>query len=414
MRTWNLEEKQAEKILIIVGIGFCVALAITLNLNKGIVYKSDLLPRWYATRQLITQGRNLYDPVNGMEAFETFAPSVLSPEDASFFYPAHLILVMAGLALLPYRVAYIFWTFLGLFFYLLSIWLCMKTLQFPQSISQRTVVLVMAVLFIPALQHTIWSQFNTITVLSLSLSFAALRKGKFALAGVFATGLTFKPQGLMLTLIFLLIWSIFDRSRWKFILAFFATSVVILTLSYMVQPGWIGDFVDGIGLYMPSFDVKSVLDTIWNPYQILAGLLLLFFVGVLTHNRRASAETPAFSAMIALSIGIWFLVVPVTWMFHLVALPVAGLCVLWALQEIRHPSYNAAMYCLIVLYALGWIGFFIGLFLTGTEGLHMKIMGLFYKVLAIMILCALALPAVLFPGMKMVFERSVQQVTLEG
>ena len=42
------------------------------------------------------------------------------------------------------------------------------------------------IIFIPNLQNTIWGQFNTISVLSLSLVYVALRKSKFAVAGICA------------------------------------------------------------------------------------------------------------------------------------------------------------------------------------------------------------------------------------
>jgi hypothetical protein len=391
----NIDNKKAEKLIILIGIGFCVALAITLNLNQAMLYRSDLLPRWYATNQLLANGRSLYDPQNGQELFQSYAPDILSPEDANFFYPAHILIITIGLALIPYVGAHLLWTLLSLFFYLASIWLAMKIFRLPITLKRRVGVIAMAILFIPALQEIIWTQFNTLGLFSMVLAVYALQREKYTLAGVLSAGMTFKPQALLLTLLFLIFWALFDRARWKFLFGFTTTMIGLLAVAFIAQPGWLGEFIHAIDTYrhLPYFEVKSVLDHLWNPYQLLAGTNLLSAIYLFSKNRHAPSDHPAFAGCLGLSIAVWFLVVPVIGTIHLVALPVAALLVLWSLREMHHPFYWFASISCLILYLMGWAGFLIGLMTPGIGNLHIALLELIYKGIAPVTIAMLALVA---------------------
>ena len=134
---------------------------ITIQLNSipSIRVQADLYSRWYATRQLIESGRNLYD-VKNMEEVAGYKTIPTNPLEAGFFYPAHLTIFLAPLVVVSYPMAHFIWTFVGQVFYLLGLWIIMNEVQWPSTLNKQTLVLFLALFFIPFIQHTIWSQYK--------------------------------------------------------------------------------------------------------------------------------------------------------------------------------------------------------------------------------------------------------------
>lgn len=388
------EDRQKLIILSAVGLLFSIAFALLLNGNETARYKSDIFLRWYASEKLLSEGRNIYDARNAEEILDFAYPSPFQP---NFFYPAHMLVFTAPLALLPYRAAHLIWTLATELFYLVGLWLVAREVGWPRSVGKFTLFMAGAVLFIPFFQHTIWGQFNTIGLLSLALCYVALRRGRYALAGVLASGLTFKPHTTVLTLAFLLFWALFERRRWRFYLGFFLSGLALWAVAELLQPGWLLDFVASLGGYDPA---SSVLDSLWNPYQLVAAGLCLAAAAVLFRQRRTSPASPAFGGCLALSLAAWFLVVPVIGMLHIVLLPLALLLLMSGLEE-RHPSfYLPAIFAIVLVYLLGIAGFAWGLASPERYGLHIHWSELAYKTAAPVLILLLSAVLCLSPGEK--------------
>ncbi|HLA99693.1 MAG TPA: hypothetical protein VJL34_14695, partial [Anaerolineales bacterium] len=84
-------DTEKAKCSILLAIMVIVVSIITIQLNSipSIRVQADLYSRWYATRQLIESGRNLYD-VKNMEEVAGYKTIPTNPLEAGFFYPAHL------------------------------------------------------------------------------------------------------------------------------------------------------------------------------------------------------------------------------------------------------------------------------------------------------------------------------------
>jgi hypothetical protein len=231
------DDKKKLLMLVTVGFLFCLAFAFVINRNPIALHQSDIYLRWYAIDKLFSDARDLYDSRNGEEVTSYAWGEQGYPLTLNFYYPAHLLVLIGPLALLPYPVAHLIWTVAGQIFYLAAVWLSMRLVDWPDSVNKRTAFVVAAALFIPFTQHTIWGQFNTIAVLSLVLCLYALRKGHHGLAGVFAIGFTFKPHTTVLTLAFLILWALFKRERWPFLFGFGLSALV--TWSFSQAGFWI-------------------------------------------------------------------------------------------------------------------------------------------------------------------------------
>jgi hypothetical protein len=66
MQSQTLEQKKGI-LLVLSLLLLVVGIAVALNRVPFIRQKSDIFLRWYATRQLLQEDRNLYDPRNGIE-----------------------------------------------------------------------------------------------------------------------------------------------------------------------------------------------------------------------------------------------------------------------------------------------------------------------------------------------------------
>ena len=387
-------DSQKRRLLFWFGVLLCVGMAIALNRSPAIRTQSDLFARWYASKQLLASGRNIYDIRNGQEValYKNIPTTAL---EASFFYPAHLLVFVAPLSLLPFEVAHLVWTIAILLFLFFGVWIITDALRWPPTSNQLAFFILASLFFIPSLQVAIWSQFDTLAVLCLALAYLALRQERYFLAGVWASGLTFKPQIALLTLGLIVFWSLLDRKRWKLPLGLALSLVLLWGIAEALQPGWVGDFSLALRQYQNlPYQIDSVVDQIWNPAQGAAILLVLVSIVVFALCRGASAEQPAFWACLALSLGAWWLVVPIIGMMHLVLMPLAVAFLLAALRQVKPRWYPPAWIAALLIYLLGLAGFIYGLVTPGLYGQHIALAGTAYKALAPFLLAGGALAVV--------------------
>ena len=381
-------DRQKIRSLLLIGFLFTLGVSITLNRVPFIRAKSDIYLRWYATTKLFSEDRNLYDEDNGKEVQQIVYGDNPVSRKTNFYYPAHLLIFTAPLSLLPYPAAHLIWTTAVQLFYLSALWLLIRELRWPDTTNRITLLLVMAALFLPNLQHTIWGQFNTIGVLSLVLSFLALRWDRYGMAGVWAAGLTFKPQATLLPLVFLLFWVLWGR-RWRFFLGFALTMAAMWAFAEILQPGWVFDFIDSLEGYIP---VRSAVDQIGNPYQLISGALLFLLAIVLLQNRNAPADSVAFAGCLSLSILVWGLIIPIVGMMHTVLFIPAVILLLASLKSSQPRLYRPALIALCLVYIGGWLLFIWGLTDQALYGQHIVWSEMVYRVVLPIIIGLFSLP----------------------
>lgn len=353
-----------------------------LNRSNEIRVQSDLFARWYAARHLYQDGRDLYDLSNGKEIIQ-FKALQTSPLEAGFYYPAYLALLLWPLTLVPFPAAHLIWTIGIGVFYFSGILIVANMVNWPADINKLTILVLLCTLFIPYLQNTIWSQFDAIGMFFLALSLLALRGGKYFTAGILAGGLLFKPQTMLITLAFLLIWSLFSSRRWFFLYGFALASIILWSAAQAVQPGWFPEFLKAFRAYQQlPYKIVSVLDNLWNPKQMLSVLLLLASLTVFIYFRKAPPESTVFGLCVALSLCTWWLVVPVIGMLHLVLLPVAVVFSLSGLQKLSVNAYRVTYFGILFLYLFSWVGFVYGLSRPDLYGVHIQAAEFAIKILA--------------------------------
>lgn len=359
--------RQKLLILAVVVLFWVAGFSAVLNRVPSLRYKSDFFLRWYASEKYLTEGRNIYDFANGSEAQAIMYQGAPAPYLTNYYYPAPLLLVTAPLARLPYPTAHFIWTAVGQLLFLLAVAVLVWILKYPSNSNQVALLMVLLMLWIPYFQHAVWAQFNTIGMLSLALSYALLRQGRFGLAGAMAAGLLLKPHATALSLAFLIGYALFRPWRFRFVGGFAAACALLWGSGELLQPGWVADFFGSAGSYIPTY---SLVDEIWNPYYSVTALLLILAVAVFIRNRQAPVDSVRFAAAAALSMSIWIMVVPITWTFHLVLLAIALPLLLSGYRRRFPRQHRRIVFFFVANFLLGWAAYIIGLVRPDWSVLH--------------------------------------------
>ncbi len=364
------ERKNRPKLilLIVVGLVYSFALAWFFQGLPNAKLTSDFFPRWYASRMMITTGRSVYDWANAAEISAVTGWPKL--HQLGYYYPAYLLIFTAPLSMLPYGVAHVIWVMLGIWF----LWLGMAVfarLTAPQmSLNRFTILLVLMTTAVPMFQHTLYAQFNSIGVLALALSYRALYRTRYFAAGLWAGGLLFKPQATMIPLIFFLLWTALRRERWGFWMGLGVISIALWAVAELLEPYWVFSFLGTLGRYEP---VQSVVDILLgNPYQIISLILLGLTLWLIYRIQKVAAGNTLFIALLAWTICLNALIVPMFGMLHIV-LAGPALVMLMGIAEQQFP--DAARWIwrgIVALFVMGLLAFILPLLLTASTGLQIN------------------------------------------
>jgi hypothetical protein len=391
MNLENSADRSKLVILALVGLLYSGSIAYTLPNLPNQLYANDFFARWYASRMLLTTGRSLYDWANAYELSNlTGWPQVY---DFRFYYPANLLFFTAPLALLPYKVAVIIWIIFGLWCLWLSMIIFARLLNPGLSVNHLTLLLALVTVSIPVMQHTVYAQFNSLIALALALAYYALYRGKYFVAGLVAGGMLFKPQVALVTLLVLLTWTVLARERRPFWLGFGLAAITLWAAPELVERNWVLTFLQGLSSYPP---VLSVVDRVWNPYQVVSLGLMLVTLGFALYLRRYPASSVQFSALLAWTICLTALIIPIFGMLNIVLMGPVFVILLNGFGAI-YPAYTRWIWLGVIIFLVGGLlAFITPLVLSGPTGLHISSAEVVYRFTMPVWLGLMTLPLMLY------------------
>jgi hypothetical protein len=246
------------------------------------------------------------------------------------------------------------------------------------SLNRLTVWLVLITISLPMLQHTLNAQFNALGVLALALTYRALFREKYLAAGLWAGGLLFKPQTMIIPLLLFLLWSLFEPRRRLFWVGLGIISFVFWGVAELLEPGWISSFLASLSSYVP---VKSVLeDMIGDPYRLISLSLVCLTVGMIVYYRDVSAQSLIFAGLLAWTICLNALIVPIYGMLHMVSVGLILALLVSGLSAV-YPAYSAWFWwSSIAFLVLGLLALIVPLVLVGATGLQITTTELVFRV----------------------------------
>ncbi len=228
-------------VIIIAAESFALYTVFTSKYPSG----NDFFVRWLGGRAYLVEGINPYDQSVAEDAQRAMFGRLALPEDkdqAYFAYPLYTLYFFWPLSLIPYAQAQAIWMTLLQFMLLgitaltiyLSDWRPPKWLMI--------VTLLWGIFFYNGARAILLGQFSLLVGLALFLAFWSIQQKWDAWAGIFLAVTTIKPQMVFLLLAFLMIWALFQQ-RWRIIISFSVTMLLLVLSSMLLVPTWPFDFI---------------------------------------------------------------------------------------------------------------------------------------------------------------------------
>lgn len=248
---------------------------------------NDFYSRW--------KGAEVYwrEEINPYSAEATLAiqqgiygrPAEPGEDPGPFAYPFYTVLLLAPIVWLPYAWAHAIWLVILQVSLVLGVALCLSLLDWRLPPWLLALTVLWSVFFYHSARTIFLGQFAGLVFLCTVGTLWALKGRRDGLAGVLLSLTTLKPQMSFLLIPALLLWGLAQR-RWRFLTSFGLASALLLGTSFLLQPGWLGDFVRQLAAY-PSY--TAIGSPIWilahyyfpflgTPGEVALSVLLLLYL----------------------------------------------------------------------------------------------------------------------------------------
>jgi hypothetical protein len=299
---------------------------------------NDFYSRWKGAQVYWLEGIDPYSDQATLAIQQGIYGRPARPDEdpGPFAYPFYTVLLLAPLVWLPYAWVEATWLVI-LEFALIGgalLYLSLVDWRLPSWLLALTAL--WAVVFYHSGRAILLGQFAGLIFLWTAGTLWALGRGHDVAAGVLLALTTIKPQMSVLLIPALLLWGLGQR-RWRFLGAFGATMAFLLGVSFILLPGWLGQFVHQVARY-PSY--TAIGSPIWimthhylpqlglglseanaTPVEVgLSVLLLAYLLVQWRHLFRAKVTSGAFQWLIGLTLIVTNLVVLRTATTNFVAL----------------------------------------------------------------------------------------------
>jgi len=284
----------------------------------GNAYHSDLYERWVGTRLALRSRVNPYDDSvtreiqRGIYGHALGASSTLDPR--AFAYPAHVMLLVAPLAQLPFAVA---GPIFSVILYAMALCLMPLFMSCPgQNWNRRSKGIATLVLFtsFQLVLALYVQQFTVLVIFALAAGLVCLKKHHLVSAGILFALTTIKPQLVAPILGWLALWSIMRwGARYRLLVSFLASMAVLVIVPEFLVSGWVRKWVTAANVYLQYQNRKlpaawllpGTLAAVATAAAVIPVLILLWQL------RDADPEEERFGFALALALAATLLVVPV-------------------------------------------------------------------------------------------------------
>jgi hypothetical protein len=251
---------------------------------------NDFFVRWLGGREYLLHGTNPFDKSVAEKAQMAMFGRLAQPGDkdeAFFAYPLYTLYFFWPLSLLPYAWAQAIWMTLLQFLLLAVVVLSIRLAGWQPPTWLLVVTILWGIFFYNGARAIILGQFSVLVGLALLLALWALDNEHDIWAGVLLSVTTIKPQMVFLIILFLLLWLLVQR-RWRVIMSFGVSLLVLVTSSMVLIPTWPLDFVKNAIAYSDYVAFGTPLENLLHfllPATIAApltvGLSILCIVAIL-------------------------------------------------------------------------------------------------------------------------------------
>ncbi len=230
------------------GIGLLVAaglLGVLTWANLNYVHQNpggnDFLVHWMGTRAFLVDGISPYSDQTALQ-IQTFAyggPAQKGQHELRVAYPFYSIILFFPFALFSdFSVARAVWmTVLEVGLLGLSL-LSIRLANWKPNLLTLALFILFSVLWYHAVRPLINGNAVILVALMIVGALLAIRSGADEFAGVLLAFTTIKPQVVLVFLVFIVLWAIFNR-RWRLVAWLVGTVVILAGVAAFLLPDWI-------------------------------------------------------------------------------------------------------------------------------------------------------------------------------
>lgn len=259
---------------------------------------NDFLSRWEGARSFWREGLNPYDSEASLNIQQRIygRPAVEDEDPGYFAYPFYVVFLLVPLVYTSYAWASAIWMVLLEAALVAALFLLLDLFEWRPRPWQLGMLLLWALTNYYAARGLLLGQPGHAVYFLQVLTFWALAKGYDRLAGTAMALSTSKPQMVFLIVPILLVWA-WRARRWELIGAFSAVWGGLMAASFIVEPAWLGDWLDQLQRYPSYTDIGAPVWIVmqyylglgaageWTVNVVLWGVLVWVWYGVLAQGR---------------------------------------------------------------------------------------------------------------------------------
>lgn len=205
----------------------------------------DLYSPWFAAKAALHGVDPYSDAVTRQIQIDVYGHTLRADttwSKFSFIYPAHIILLLAPLTLLPWHVLYPLFPWVGFPCVALAAFLWLRLCQPAWHAWAQWLVIGLSVISWPAI--TAWGLQPTVYIAVLiALAALCFHRGADLTAGILLAIATVKPHLVLLLTAYLFVVAMRER-RFRFLTGFAITLTAMLTASLWLVPHWIPHWIE--------------------------------------------------------------------------------------------------------------------------------------------------------------------------
>ena len=271
---------------------------------------NDFYSRWKGAELFWREGLDPYSDEATLAIQEGIYGRPARPEEdpGPFAYPFYTVFLLAPLAPLSYAWAEAIWLVILQFSLVIGVLLCLALVDWRLPGWLVGLTALWAIAFYHSARTIFLGQFAGLVFLWLVGVLWALKTRRDVVAGILLALTTIKPQMSFLLIPALLVWVLGQR-RWRFLGSFGGTMALLLGVSFLVLPTWLGDFVAQVLRYPSYTAIGSPVWIVTHHYLpwldtpgevVLSAMLLLYLLVECWRLPRVEAGSKRFLWLVGL------------------------------------------------------------------------------------------------------------------
>ncbi len=289
----------------------------SIGLNNGYSFGDDFYPVWFTARESRLGNHDLYSYEMTRQIQIGLFGRPVDPHRKSdppidyrqYSYPAFTNLILWPSALLDFPRLRMVLTLLLPTLTALSIWMWLKALRWQIHPMWVASVIVLTLGTYQLLEAFFALQPGLFVGFFLAAAALAIRGNRLMLAGALCSLTLIKPQVTILAVLYLLLWSLSDRTRARFWQGFLATTSALMIGSLWIWPHWVGEWISvlrGYRDYARPALVSLVLGTTFPKYTaaIIIAVVLIVSILLMWRARRFDQDTLKFWFVLSLLLAV--------------------------------------------------------------------------------------------------------------